>query len=196
MAPNSLYPAYVQLDYHSIHAPHKAILPTSAWFPTSITGALGSYAGWNSTPVDAEAMVNALVNVLKVYHLSSTIFDLATVFTIANELAPIAIPRASVALGTAGTSASSALSKAVQNVFTFRTEEAHILKLYLLDAPVIAGNFDRNARGTWTANEIAVEAEIKADGNAWAGRDGAQISSGIAITKTLNEKLRREYRMT
>lgn len=196
MAPNSLHPAYIQLDYHSIHAPHKAILPTTAWFPTSITGDLGSFAGWNSTPVDAEEMALALIDTLKVYYLPSTIFDLATVFTIANELAPVAIPRASIPLAIVGTSSATAPSKAVQNVFTFRTEEAHILKLYLLDAPVIGGNFDRSARGTWSANEIAVEAEIKADGNAWAGRDGAQVSSGIAITKTLNEKLRREYRMT
>lgn len=196
MAPNSLYPAYVQIDYHTVYAPHKAIIPTRAWFPTSITGSLGSYEGWNSTPVDAEDMVNALVDALKPYYLGTTVFDLVTVFTIANELAPIAIPRASVALTQVGTSTATVPSKAVQNVFTFRTEEAHILKLYLLDAPVIGGNFDRSARGTWTANEIAIESELKADGNAWAGRDGAQVSSGIAITKTLNEKLRREYRMT
>lgn len=196
MAPNSLYPGYIQLDYHSVHAPHHEIIPTTPWFPTSISGTLGSYAGHNGTPVDAEDMVNELVDALKVYYLSSTLFDLATVFTIANELAPVAIPRASIALSVAGTSASAAPSKAVQNVFTFRTEEAHVLKLYLLDAPVIGGNFDRNARGTWSANEIALEGVIKADGNAWVGRDGAQISSGIAVTKTLNEKLRKAYRMT
>jgi hypothetical protein len=172
------------------------IIPTLAWSPTSITGSMGSYVGWNSTPIDAEAMINDLVDALAPFHLASTVFDLATVFTIANELAPIAIPKTSAPLTQIGTSSSTSVNKAVQNVFTFRTEEAHILKIYLLDSPVIDTNFNRISRGSWNANSIALETVIKADANAWAGRDGAQVSSGIAILATLNEKLRKEYRMT
>ncbi len=196
MAPHSLHPAYVQIDYTSAYAPHKAIIPTTDWFPTSITGTLGSYQGWNSTPVDAEVMINALVDAIAALHLATTHFDLATVFTIADELAPIAIPRATAALTQVGGTGSAAQAKAVQQVLMFRTQEAFKLKIYLLDAPLIGSDFEKISRGSWGALEIAIETALKADGNAWAGRDGAQVVTGSNITKTMNEKLRREYRMT
>lgn len=196
MAPNSLYPAYVQVDYHSAHGPHKQIIPTLAWFPTSITGTLGSYAAHNSTPIDAEVMINDLVDAFVFFHLTTTIFDLATVFTIADPLLPEAIPRASAVLTQVGTSTSVTQAKAVQNVFTFRTSANGKLKIYLLDAPPVGSNFDKTPRGAWGAEAISIETTLDASGNAWAGRDGSQPAIGMSITKTLNEKLRREYRMT
>lgn len=194
MAPNSLYPAYVHVDYHSAWGPHSMDLPTHAWIPTSVSGTLGSYLDHDGDPVDAEVMINALIDTLLPFHNTTTHFDLVTIYTIADELSPLAIPKASAALTQVGTVTPTKQAKAVINVVTFRTEEAHVLKLYLCDSQTI-GDFERGPRGGWNANLIAIETELKDSANAWVGRDGAQVVSGIAHTSTLNEKLRKQYRM-
>ena len=60
-APNSLSPASVEIDYHSAYAPHTMTIPTLEWFPTSITGNLGSFSNWAAGTRDAEDMVLDLI---------------------------------------------------------------------------------------------------------------------------------------
>ena len=104
MAPNSLSPASVVIDYHSAYAPHKMTIPTKDWFPTSITGTLGSYQAWDLTTIDAEVMITALCNVIKPFLKTNAAIDAATIYTQASALAPN-IPRAGKAIAIAGTAA-------------------------------------------------------------------------------------------
>lgn len=195
MAPNSLYPAFIRLDYHSAYAPHVMILPTKEWLPTSIGGTLGSYEGWSGIPVDAEDMVNDLVTAMKPFFLASTTFDLATVYTMAAAVAP-AIPQATVGLAVAGTNVDVvSQAKAVQQTLSMRTTGGGHMKMVFLDAPAGSG-FDKAFPAGFSAAELALVAQLRNDLNAWSGRDNSQPGPAISVTYTLNEKLRKEYRMT
>lgn len=194
MTPHSLSPAFVRLDYHSAYAPHVCILPTLEWFPTSITGTMGSYAGHNSTPIDAEDMINALVDALAAQHKSTTIFDLATVYTQANPTGQ-AIPRASAALTQVGSNAAAGPDKATQMTLNGRTTNFNPFKLVLLDVPMGTSNFNKITPGNFTAAISGIFTEYALSSNAWCGRDDGQPSFPISATLTLNERLRKEYRM-
>jgi len=192
MAPNSLSPASIEIRYHSLYAPHVATIPTKEWFPTSITGALGSFTSWLGSPVDAEQMVIDLVTKLKVFVPATTEFDMATVFTQATATAP-RIPRSSVTLAIAGTGASALPTAAWSSTFNFVTTNFGKAKLVLLDAiqpsswlaPVLPGSFD--------AATIALDAEFSDGNNAWSGRDDFPPASCTKITYDVNDKLQKAY---
>lgn len=194
MTPNSLFPAFCRLDYHSVYGAHAHIIPTLEWFPTSITGTLGSYAGHNGTPIDAEAMIQALVDVIVPFHKSTTVFDLATIFTMATPTAP-AVPRGSAALGDIGTAAASIPDKATQFTLNMRTSLNGKMKLVMLDAPTGATNFDKQLPGSFSGTINALVAELELSSNAWAGRDGGQPGPAISMTLDLNDALRERYGM-
>lgn len=192
MAENGLYPGYVLLASHSAYGKHNNILPTSEWSPTAITGNLGSWQGWNSVPIDGEAMVTNLVNALAAAFLSTYVFDTATVYTIATPGGP-AIPRKSIALAIPGTSTLTGPAKATMQTWIFRDASYNLSKLVFLDSPVPA-TFEptTNFSGGTVA---AIVAEWTGAGNAWSSRAGLRPELPQKITYTMNEKLRREYGM-
>ena len=194
MAPNSLSPASVVIDYHSAFGAHRQTIPTLEWFPTNITGALGSYAPWTGSPIDAEVMVNALVNAIKPFHLPTTQFDQATVYTQATATSPN-IPQRSVALTQVGTSAAGGPHKATSATFNFKTLANGNFKLVLLDAPV-GLEFDPVFPADFVATVIALEAEVQNTGNAWSGRDDNRPSTLRKVTYDLNDRLQKLYHMT
>jgi len=188
---NSLYPSYVQIEYHSAFGVHKMTLPTRQW--SSAGGASGSFEAWDTTARDAADMVDDLITDIKAVYPSSVVFDLATIYNFPDpDEDPV--PVRLLVLGDAGTAVSSAWSKAVQQTFTFRTLSNGIFKLVLLDVPT-DNNFDRVPVSSFTAPFLAIEAELTSQANAWSGRDNARPNSAIQASATLNEKLRREYRM-
>lgn len=191
----SLYPGYVRLDYHSSYAPHSMLLPAREWLPTSITGTLGSYVGWNSTPIDAEDMVDAMVDVLAAQHKSTTIFDLATIYTLEAANNAPAVPVASKTYAVAGSNGVGGPDKATQVTLSGRSKAFHPMKIVFLDCPVGTSNFNKVLPAGFPAQINAIIAEWADDGNAWQGRDGAQLLTAISMTITLNERLRDEYRM-
>jgi hypothetical protein len=191
MAPNSLYPSFVRIDYHSLYAAHVMLLPTLQWFPTSITGTMGSYAAHNTTPIDAEVMINALVDLMKPFFLASSVFDLATAYTMAAPTGA-ALPRATAPLTQVGTSASTQPDKATQQTISLRSLNGGKMKIVMLDAPVNS-NFNKVRPSGFPGSVNAFIAELQASSNAWTARDGGQPGSPISVCYTLNEKLRREY---
>lgn len=190
---NSLSPAFVRIDYRSTWATHIALLGTSAWFPTSITGTLGSYLSHDGDPLDAEVMINAFVDKLAAQHKATTNFDLATVYT---QAAPVgqAIPRASASLTQVGSNAAGGPDKATQLTLNGRTTLFGHFKLVLLDVPVGTSNFDKQFPSTFPSTISDIFTEYALTDNAWLARDGGQPSFPISATITLNERLRKEYR--
>jgi len=195
MAPNSLSPASVKINYHTGFGAHAMTVPTLGWFPTSITGTLGSYLAWDSTPRDAEAMINDLVDVLCPFLLPTTGFDLATVYTMATATSPN-IPRASAVLTQVGTSVLTSPSEAVSCTFNFKTAANGDAKLVLLDSPIGSNWFNSILPASFGATVLALEAEFAGNSNAWSGRDDSDISLLRKISFDLNDKLQKLYRMT
>lgn len=195
MAVNSLSPASVKIDYHSNYGAHVMTIPTKEWLPTNITGTLGSYLAWDgTTSVDAEVMINDLVDLLKVYALPTVVFDSATIYTQATPTADN-IPQRSAALTQVGTSSATGFSEAQSATFNFKTLANGDAKLVLLDSPIGSNGFVAVHPAAFGAAEIALNAEFTSLTAAWSGRDDTRPSGLRKITYDLNEKLQKAYRM-
>lgn len=195
MAPNSLSPASVKINYHTAFGVHAMTIPTKEWFPTSITGTLGSYEAWDLSPIDAEVMINALVDDLAVLVPATTIFDAATVYTQADATAPN-IPRATAALTQVGSSGAAGLQQANSATFNFKTLGNADSKLVLLDFPLGSNGYVALHPSGFTTPVTNLEAEFAAVTNAWSGRDDTRPATLRKITFDLNDKLQKLYRMS
>jgi len=192
MAPNSLSPASVVIDYHSAYAPHKMTIPTKEWFPTSVTGVLGSYQAWDLTTIDAEVMITALIDVIKPFLKANAAIDHATVYTQATPTSPN-IPRAGKAFSVAGTSAVGNNEAAVSATWNFKTTGNGNAKIVILDTPFRSTWLAKVSPVDFTAAEIALATEFGIDSNAWSGRDDLRPVEVRNITWDVNDKLQREY---
>lgn len=191
MAPNSLSPASVVIDYHSAYGPHKMTIPTREWFPTSITGGLGSYGNWLAGTIDAEAMITNLIDKLKVFLKTNAAFDNITIYTQATATSPN-IPRTSKAIAIAGL-ATTGNEAAISRTWNFKTTANGNGKIELLDSPLPATGFARIHAADFNAGELDVLGEIEGGLNAWSGRDDNQFNNCRAISIDLNDKLQRMY---
>jgi hypothetical protein len=194
MAPNSLSPASGKIDYHTLYATHHAVLPTLAWFPTSITGDLGSYQAWDLSSIDAEDMWTGLLAVLAPLVPSTTVFDAVTVYTQADAMAPN-IPQASHAYAVAGTSGATGLSEANSATFNFKTTGNANAKVVLLDFPLGSGGYNAIHPAGFSAEILALAAYIESTANAFSGRDDNRVNVLRKVTFDLNDKLQKQYRM-
>lgn len=192
MAPNSLSPASVVISYHSAYSAHRMTIPTLAWIPVGFAGDLGGYASWNASARDAEAMIGDLVAKLKVLVPATTLFDEATIYTMATPTSPN-IPRASKALAVAGTSASTDPSAAVSATFNMKTGGNGNSKIVLLDVPIGNNWFAPIFPADFTTALTDVFDQMNDPNNAWAGRDDEQIQSFRSVTFDLNDKLQKQY---
>ena len=191
MAPNSLSPASVVIDYHSAYAPHKMTIPTLEWFPTDLTGVLGSYAAHDTTTIDAEEMITDLITTLKFFMKTNAAFDNITVYTQATATSPN-IPRKSKAISIAGLSASGN-EAAVSKTWNFKTLANGNMKIELLDCVIPGTWFNRILPAAMSTEEALVANEIVLAGHAWSGRDDSEPATCRSITVDLNDKLQRMY---
>lgn len=193
MAEHALYPAYVKLDYHSLWGRHVALFPTREWNPVSSGGTMGSYTSWGGPTVDAQAMIEGLIDHLKVFYLASASFDIATIYTIATPGAS-AIPKVAKSFGTPGTSTSTEQAKAAQQTWTLRDTEFNLARVVLLDAPVGAGFEPFTAFGTYAPVDNLV-AQLTGAGNAWQSRAGFQLAAATRVCYDLSQASRKSYGM-
>lgn len=190
---NSLFPAFVNIDYHSAFGAHSMTLPTKAYTGPDGLNPSGTFLAWDSSARDADDMINALVTLFIPFFKADTTFDSYTIYTMAD---PDASPQPQYAatLGNVGTSIQTAWSKAVQTTFSFRTDLFGQMKLVFLDAP--SNNlFDKFSQFDTSPEAVAIRDELADSANAWSARDNGKPTVLVQIAYTLNEKLRREYGM-
>ena len=188
--PNSAAPAFVQINYHSAYGPHSARIPTLDWNPGG--DASGSFVTHNAGSVDASDMVNDYVDVAAPFFPDTVQFDNFIIYRI-TDISVNPIPVYSEAfVSKEGTGDGTSWSKAVQRTLIMRTDEFGIAKYVFLDAES-GNNFDRI---TSAGADIAAFIAVISDGdNAFAGLDNGKPTTYLGVTTTLNEKLRRAYRM-
>jgi len=167
-------------------------IPTRDWIPTPVSGAIGSYLNWQGNPVDAESMVNALVDLLKPFFLASTHFDLVTVYTQATPTADN-IPRKSVALSQVGTNGATNPSAAVSATFNFKTTANGDAKLVCLDVPFGSNWLAPLKPAAFSADILALAAEFESDLVAWSGRDDTKPDVLRTVTYDVNDELQKKY---
>lgn len=190
MAENSLVPAFVEIDYHSVYSPHKMTIPTLAWNPGAPYGDFETHAGG---AIAAEDMIDALIDKLKAFVPAGVAFDGWTVFT-KPTIESQSTPRAFKTSGVVGTAPAS-WAKATQLTISAKTDNGGDARLVLMDA-ASGNNFDLITSATITPSYTALFGEWFADTNGWAGRDNGLPYYFTQASITLNEKLRKQYHMT
>jgi hypothetical protein len=143
--------------------------------------------------VPVAGAIEDFVDVIKAAYKTTYNFQSWTLFTMEDpEATPI--PVQSGNLNIAGTNASTTWDKAVQQTLTWRTDAFGIFKLVLLDS-VSDGSFDKVVDVEANPGIEAIHDYVTADETWLAGRDGGRPNVFLQNAKTLNEKLRRSYRM-
>jgi len=187
---NSLSPAFVQIQYHSLYGPHVMTLPTRPWTPDLD---YGTYECWDSTTKAADDMIEELILLMVPFFPTSTEFDSFTVYTKATPTGP-AIPRVSKANGEAGTAGTPGWSKATEAIWTFKTADGGLAKLDFLDF-ASQNSFDKVTFAGLSGGPLALVDAFTGDSNAWSGRDDSQPMTFLQISYGLNKALRKRYFM-
>lgn len=192
--PNSLAPAFIKVEYQSQFGAHTMTLPTLGTNIDPSDPTLSTIDTWVGGTVLWTTMVNDLLALVDDFYGISTTFDVATLFTQESATAD-PIPRASVALAVVGDIPAPQWDKAVQFSITARTTNFGLAKLVMMDAD----SFDDWDKIVALAAAPAVQAlfnEWADPTNGWSAQDNGRPATFLQATKTLNEKLRRSYRMT
>lgn len=183
--PASPSPAFVRINYHSPFGFHTMQIPTLAWDS-------GNFATWAAGVVDDSTMIEDLVTLMLPFFPEGVIFDNWLIFsqpTPEDDPVPVA---AGLFVLFEGTAALPGWTKAVQETITIRSTNFGVSKLVFLDAA--SGNSFEPITvpdGSMTAllNEIGDTSK------GWSAQDNGRPATFIKLSKTLNEKLRRAYRM-
>jgi len=183
--PASPAPAYVRINYHSAYGQHTMQVPTLAWSSNQFTT-------WASGSVTDSKMIDDLVALLLPFYPSTVTFDNWIVFSQPTPTdAPVPV-NASTFTGMDGTAGSPGWTKAVQLTMSVRSTNFGVAKYVFLDG-ASGNNFDpiRVADSAM----LAVLAEVADTSNGWSAQDNGRPDTFIGLTKTMNEKLRKAYRM-
>lgn len=191
---NALSPAFIKINYSSPFAPHTATIATVPYILPDVGNPSGQWQLRGAAlPVDADGAVNDLVDLMLPFYESSITFEDYIIYTQADEDAP-PLPQYSAIINKVGTGGAGTWSKAVQYTWTWRTTAFGLFKLVMLDA-LSNNNFDKFTTLTPASAEKALSDYVTADVSWLSGRDNERPSVFLQGAKTLNEKLRRSYRM-
>lgn len=194
MTPNSLSPAFVRIEYQTLYAPHTMTIP-SVPLIDAIDPEEPPFFDLRGAAIDVQASdaVEDFVDVLKNMCTLGTSFQSYTIF---KQPTPEDVPQPvySAALTQVGVLDNDPLSKAMQQTFSFRATDFTIYKLVVLDQRPMMGT----GRVVGTLGNLAYQAVvdyIKSDVTWFASRGGGRPATFLQLATTLNEKLRRSYRM-
>lgn len=189
MAPNSLSPSYVVIDYHSLYGAHKMTLPTTQYNP----GTPGTFDVHGGGTINASDMVNDFVDLIAPFFPDVVEFDFYQVFLKATATAD-SVLAFSEELSQIGTNATPGWTKATEAVWSFKSVTNGLYKVALLDM----GNnnsWDKVTFADLTGASLAFVNYLTGAGHGWAARDNGQPTTFLQIAYGLNKALRRKYNM-
>jgi hypothetical protein len=190
---NSLSPAFVKIDYTSAYAPHVMTIPSVPLI--AAVGEAPPYFDLRGAEIDVnvDTAINDFVDLLAELFVGTTKFNSYTVYS-QPGVGDIPVPVWSASLAQSGLAGSTAPAKAMQQTFTFRATDFTLYKLVLLDAPTPLG-LDRVTSLASFPAYTAVKNYVVAPETWIASRGGGRPQTFLQISTTLNEKLRRSYKM-
>ena len=194
MTVHSLYPAFTRIFYTSQFGEHTMTLPTRSWVDPANPSLPGSYVAWDTVSVDADDMINALVDTLEPLAPADVVWSRAEIYTMADETSAPVLKRI-FPLTQVGTNIAAAQVQATQHTYTFFDTGGEILKIVYLDFQATDWAKISSLTGL-SANQLAFTGQIVADGNAWSSRAGNQPIMFGQMTRKLNDHLRKKYGMT
>lgn len=196
MAQNSLAPAFIQIQYTSLFGLHTMTIPSVPFIQVPATGQWRfDLRGGAVDETPLSTGIDDFLNVVREYFDNTTVFANYTAFT-QTDAAAQPIPVETGTLGKVGVFESGAggWTKAVQTTLTWRTDTFGLYKLVMLDS-VTGNNFDRKSGLPVGSRRKIVSDYITSQFTWLAGRDGGRPVTFLQEAVTLNEKLRKSYRM-
>jgi hypothetical protein len=189
----SISPGFIQIDYHSDFGVHTMRLPTKE-LNIGAPKSDSTVDTWDAGTINWRDMTDALITEMLPQMPSSVTFDTATLFQQTSpEVTPTFIDSYTLT-SMDGSAVSPGWFKAVQHSLLARDTAGNIAKIILLDAG--SGNTFDAENDPSAAGFDDLLAEWFAESNGWSSRANFRPAVFIKGYKTLNEKLRREYRMT
>ncbi len=187
---NSKAPAFVKVNYHSIYGVHVAVIPTLSWNAGTGQGDFATHAGGITA---ADAMIQDLCDTLTGILPDDSAYDNYVIYS-QPDPDDLPVPVASNALTGVGIDTTPGWKKATQVTMTFRTTLFGVFKLVILDA---ATNNDFSKTSSLGSSGVLFDVFglISDPALGWAGQDNGRPNNLISQTVTLNEKLRRAYRL-
>jgi hypothetical protein len=188
MTRSPFVPSGVQVFYHSAYGVHVQTIPTLPY-----DAAADTFDTWAGSIVDSDTMINDLVATFLPLYPASVVFDAYRIYTQANEDSLPFLEKIANFTDIVGTESSPGWSKATQGTISALGEDGSKCRLVLLD---FGTNNDFDALFTLTGGILpAIMAEWGNDAKGWSSRGDSKPTTFLEFSKTLNEKLRREYRM-
>lgn len=186
-------PYFVRVFSHSAFGPHVQEIPIKNWSNVVSTNPHGQIDKWSGGSTDAQTMIEDLVALEADFFPSTYTFDNWAIYSQPTPADPAHPVTGEAFSGLVGTSAASGWSKAVEGIFTWRATDFSLVKLVMLDME--SGNdFDRVPTLATTPLTL-LDAEFTNPDKGWSSRQGAKPQTFIGVTKDLNDKLRKAYRM-
>lgn len=191
MVQNSLYPAFVEIDYSNTRGNHTMTRPTRPWTGTPWQAA-GLYENWNGANIAADTMIVALVDLMLPLFTTETFFNAFTIYTQASPLSDPVPVWAALITGKQGAITPTSQWLGFQKSYTFTTADNGVARLTLLDVPT--GGVVSKAY-TVTGAEATLVAGFISAGNAWSGRDDEKPVVFRTLSNSVNKALKKRYRL-
>lgn len=195
MTANSLSPAFLRINYSSVYGPHVMTVPT-----VPLVSGVYAPSGWAfdlrgaEISVEVSEAVADFVAVIRPFWTNQVNLIDYTVFN-QPEIDDLPTPVYSALIGLAGSGGGGlGWDKAVERTFTYRGDDFTLSKLVFLDA--IADTFNRVVTWADASKGDVLRDYVTADATFLATRGGGRPNIQMQETTTLNEKLRRSYKMT
>lgn len=195
MSLNSLYPSFVQFNYHSAWGKHKQTIPTRQWSPPSGGHPSGTFLNWLGSAVDAESMINALTTEVVAITDAHTFFDYAIIYSYPALPPATPNPVAIFQQNVAGLVAHTDAAQAIQNTYTFFDTAFNTFKFILLDSDASFG-LTPETYGELDADHQSVVGVLIDDNWGWSSRANLRPDVLRRVVSKPNDKLRKEYNLT
>lgn len=188
---NSLAPAFGRIAMHTAYGIHTL---THQLFGVIAAGLGTQVVTADGTNVLASTVFPDLVDLFLPFFPTTAVFDSFTLFSKPTP-ADLPVPVFSAGFtGKIGTSSSPGWTKAVQTTTTWRTANVGLLKLVFLDS-ASGDTFDPILSAAADPSTDDLDQYMRSDDCIVSGQDNSRAVTFIRQTSTLNEKLRKQYRM-
>lgn len=191
MTIHDISPAFVEIDYLTQWGLHTMTRPTLAWTGVPWSGT-GEFATHDGAGIGDDTMIMGLINSFLGMCAEETTFTQYRIFTKPLPTDDPTLVFAQNLTGIVGDTTAVGWAEAVQRTYSFYTEDSNAAKIVLLDCP---GNNTFTPIYTLVSPDSLMADEFQSAANGWCGRDGARPAAFNRLTQTLNEKLRRNYRL-
>lgn len=195
MTVHDLNPSFVQIHYRSAYGKHVQTIQTRQWSPGVGSHGFGGYTTWLGASIDADTMVNNLVDKIKAFASDAVSWDEAIIFNYPSPPPTPPQPVALFALTQVGVVADVPAAQALQMTMNFYDFGFNTFKLVLLDLDC-TGSFTPLNYGGLSAAKQDLADYIVGGTHAWASRADQQPATLRQVVWKYNDKLRKEYHLT